>query len=149
LVALRSFMDTEAKGQVGGLECEVGARREMAGRSRKWKCAVCGSSNEEIIEGQNLNENSGNAKEEAVPDELRLAYREDLSTKSSKTATSATPTSSTTQEEPTSQDTRQRTTVVTRRRARRSQDAWLDKAIYAIAVLLAFLVARKLLSFIR
>jgi ubiquitin-conjugating enzyme E2 J1 len=149
LVALRSFMDTDAKGQLGGLECEDGARRDMAARSRRWRCAVCGKSNEHILEGQELDQAAGKSNEAAVPDGLRLAYREDLSAKSSKAVEPSTTASSATQERPSVQATGQRPAVVARRRGRQSQDTWLDKAIYAIAALLAILVVRKLVSFIR
>ncbi|KZF26550.1 UBC-like protein, partial [Xylona heveae TC161] len=38
LIAIRSFMDSDPKGQVGGLECDDAARRRMANESRKWAC---------------------------------------------------------------------------------------------------------------
>lgn len=71
-------MDTDAKGQVGGLECSADARRKMAEESREWKCAVCGKSNEEILKESAAEAGEGERKEEIVPEELRLAYREDL-----------------------------------------------------------------------
>ena len=49
LVAIRSFMDAEAAGQVGGVEASEGVRRDFAGLSREWKCEVCGSGNNEEI----------------------------------------------------------------------------------------------------
>lgn len=74
-------MDTDAKGQVGGLECSESARRKMADDSRRWRCAGCGKTNEEIMaesdeEVKRMGEST--KKEESVPEELRLAYREDL-----------------------------------------------------------------------
>lgn len=74
-------MDTDAKGQVGGLECSESARRKMADESRRWRCAGCGKTNEEIIaESEEEVKRLGEAtkREEVVPEELRLAYREDL-----------------------------------------------------------------------
>ncbi|KAF8453377.1 hypothetical protein BGX38DRAFT_418616 [Terfezia claveryi] len=41
LVAIRAFMDSEVGGQVGGLECSVEGRRDLAGWSREWKCREC------------------------------------------------------------------------------------------------------------
>ncbi|KAF8445314.1 ubiquitin-conjugating enzyme/RWD-like protein, partial [Terfezia claveryi] len=91
LVAIRAFMDSEVGGQVGGLECSVEGRRDLAGWSREWKCRECegGLTNEEVLErerrrweemggdgkkGERLGGREGNN----IPKELRLAYREDL-----------------------------------------------------------------------
>ncbi|XHG04361.1 hypothetical protein AWENTII_007634 [Aspergillus wentii] len=41
LLAIRSFMDGEAKGQVGGLDVSEEVRREYAVQSRGWCCEVC------------------------------------------------------------------------------------------------------------
>ncbi|EAL93946.1 ubiquitin-conjugating enzyme E2 [Aspergillus fumigatus Af293] len=51
LLALRSFMDADAKGQVGGLDVDVAVRRRYAVESRGWVCEVCegGRSNEEVL----------------------------------------------------------------------------------------------------
>ncbi|EUC51008.1 hypothetical protein COCMIDRAFT_21410 [Bipolaris oryzae ATCC 44560] len=83
LVALRSFMDTDAKGQLGGIECSKEARQRMAKESGAWKCAGCAKSNAEIIEeraalAKEIEEKEGKRKEEEVPEELRLAYRDEL-----------------------------------------------------------------------
>ncbi|KAF4171069.1 hypothetical protein CNMCM8927_004149 [Aspergillus lentulus] len=44
-------MDADAKGQVGGLDVDVGVRRQYAAESRRWVCDVCegGRSNEEVL----------------------------------------------------------------------------------------------------
>ncbi len=86
LVAIRSFMDTDAKGQLGGIECSKDARERMARDSRKWTCAGCGKSNAEIMKEreeavQAIEEKEGKRKEEEVPEELRLAYRDQLGQK--------------------------------------------------------------------
>jgi ubiquitin-conjugating enzyme E2 J1 len=52
LLALRSFMDADAKGQVGGLDLPESVRRRYAGESRTWRCEVCeggGKTNEEVL----------------------------------------------------------------------------------------------------
>lgn len=53
LLAIRSYMDVDAKGQVGGLEMSEQGRRQLAGESRGWRCGVegCngGRTNEEIL----------------------------------------------------------------------------------------------------
>ncbi|KAL5119906.1 hypothetical protein ACEQ8H_002268 [Pleosporales sp. CAS-2024a] len=86
LVALRSFMDTDAKGQVGGLECTRDAREKMARESRAWTCPACAKSNADIIRERELlvrdtDARHGPREEDAVPDDLRLAYRDELGTK--------------------------------------------------------------------
>jgi ubiquitin-conjugating enzyme E2 J1 len=131
-------MDTEAKGQVGGLECDGAARRDLAARSRKWVCQTCGRSNAEIL-AEHADGVEG--KEERVPEELKLAYREDLAPKREESAQTAT--------SPVAQrPDAQLRTAPPRRLARSSQDAWLDKAIYIVTALLVFFILRKLLSFV-
>jgi ubiquitin-conjugating enzyme E2 J1 len=49
LLAIRSFMEGDAKGQVGGLDVSESVRREHAERSRGWSCDLCGRSNEAIL----------------------------------------------------------------------------------------------------
>lgn len=85
-MAIRSFMDTDAKGQLGGIECSKDARERMARDSGKWTCAGCAKSNTEIMNEREkavkeIEEKEGKRKEEEVPEELRLAYREDFDKK--------------------------------------------------------------------
>lgn len=79
-------MDTDAKGQLGGLECGKEQRERMAKEGNTWKCSVCGKNNGEILkEREGMCEEAGGEekrKEEEIPEELRLAYREDLGKKS-------------------------------------------------------------------
>ncbi|KAF1927534.1 UBC-like protein [Didymella exigua CBS 183.55] len=86
LVAIRSFMDTDAKGQLGGIECSRDARERMARDSGKWACSGCGKSNTDIMKEceeavKDIEETEGKRKEEQVPEELRLAYRDELGQK--------------------------------------------------------------------
>ncbi|KAF9739043.1 hypothetical protein PMIN02_003065 [Paraphaeosphaeria minitans] len=79
LVAIRSFMDSEARGQVGGLECDRAVRERMASDSGSWRCPGCAKSNAEILrENEEACKETEGGREEAVPEELRLAYREEL-----------------------------------------------------------------------
>lgn len=80
LVAIRSFMDTDARGQLGGMEVAEGVRRRLAGESRAWKCVGCGRGNEEVMKEQEeaVIAGEGGGKEDEVPEQLRLAFREDL-----------------------------------------------------------------------
>lgn len=76
-------MDTDAKGQVGGIDSTEAARRKMASESGAYRCAACGKTNAEIMRereelAKEAEAEEGKKEEEAVPEELRLAYREDL-----------------------------------------------------------------------
>ncbi|KAJ9246667.1 hypothetical protein DTO207G8_8724 [Paecilomyces variotii] len=85
LIAIRSFMDADAKGQVGGLEAKEEARREWAEKSRGWTCDVCfggKKTNEQILtqwrevckrKGIVVDEYGG--EREVVPEELRLEMK--------------------------------------------------------------------------
>ncbi|CAK3862696.1 Hypothetical predicted protein [Lecanosticta acicola] len=85
LVAIRSFMDTDAKGQLGGMDSSEEVRKRLAAQSRAGRCAACGGrANEEIMREQEEHVKAvgggaeGAAKKDEVPEELRLAYRDDL-----------------------------------------------------------------------
>jgi len=79
LVAIRSFMDTDAKGQLGGMDAGEAVRRKMAKESREWKCGSCGRVNAEVMkEQEDAAAGEEGRKEEEVPEQLRLAFREDL-----------------------------------------------------------------------
>ncbi|KAJ4425270.1 hypothetical protein N0V82_000080 [Gnomoniopsis sp. IMI 355080] len=91
LVALRSFMETDPKGQLGGLDTSEAVRKQLATQSRAWKCAGCGGRpNEEIIreceeaaaKAADLDaeggESSRKTKEVEVPAELKLGFRDEM-----------------------------------------------------------------------
>lgn len=85
-MAIRTFMDTDAKGQLGGVECSRDARERMARDSGKWTCAGCGKSNAETMKEREdavkeIVGMEGKRTEEEVPEELRLAYRDELGQK--------------------------------------------------------------------
>ncbi|KFY34546.1 hypothetical protein V494_06680 [Pseudogymnoascus sp. VKM F-4513 (FW-928)] len=89
LVALRSFLETPAGGQVGGLDTTDATRRQLADQSKGWTCQGCGKTNEEILqesgEAAKALEEEGKARQEdTVPDELKLGYREDIEKESGK-----------------------------------------------------------------
>jgi len=78
-------MSGEAKGQVGGLDMSEEGRKRLAKESRGWRCAGgCGGrTNEEVLreceeEWKAMEGEGGERKEDAVPEELRLEYRDDL-----------------------------------------------------------------------
>ncbi|KAI5205068.1 UBC-like protein [Aureobasidium subglaciale] len=52
LVAIRSFMDTDAGGQVGGMSAPDNVRKVLAEKSREYSCAGCGRSGLAVLEEQ-------------------------------------------------------------------------------------------------
>jgi ubiquitin-conjugating enzyme E2 J1 len=84
LCAIRAFMSGDAKGQVGGLDMGAASRERLAKESRAWRCAGCGGrTNEEIIkeveqEWRENHEEGAEHRDDDVPEELRLAFRDDL-----------------------------------------------------------------------
>ncbi|KAL1965752.1 hypothetical protein VTN77DRAFT_5252 [Rasamsonia byssochlamydoides] len=82
LTAIRSFMDGDAKGQLGGLDATDEVRRMWAEKSRSWRCDVCsgGKTNEEILrEWREVCLQKGIAVDEEgrefVPEELKMHYK--------------------------------------------------------------------------
>jgi ubiquitin-conjugating enzyme E2 J1 len=72
-------MDTDAKGQLGGMDAGEAVRRKMARESREWKCGACGRVNAEVMrEQEEAAAGEEGRKEDEVPEQLRLAFREDL-----------------------------------------------------------------------
>jgi ubiquitin-conjugating enzyme E2 J1 len=76
-------MDTDAKGQLGGIECSKEAREKMARESHAWKCSACAKSNAETMKErqvlvQEIEDKQGKRNEEEIPEDLRLAYRDEL-----------------------------------------------------------------------
>ena len=92
LVALRSFMETDARGQLGGLDTSDQIRRSLAAESRSWRCAVCAHSNEEILReceerckeleaenpGEGSSDGAGRGKEVEIPAELKMGFRDEM-----------------------------------------------------------------------
>ncbi|KAK4203252.1 putative ubiquitin-conjugating enzyme E2 J1 [Triangularia verruculosa] len=89
LVALRSFMETDVKGQLGGLEAGGEVRRRLAGESKGWVCgggcplgAGVGRKNEEVMgEHVKLCEEMGvgeGGEGEKVPGELKMGWRDEM-----------------------------------------------------------------------
>jgi ubiquitin-conjugating enzyme E2 J1 len=155
LVAIRSFMDTDAKGQLGGMYASEEVRRRFAGQSSGWRCGACGKSNVEVMAGQDraVEEAGGDKKVEVVPEGLRLAYREDLGKQgdgnaaegSAAVGTGATPASSAVPSTiaPTRTVPAHAVAAQVQRPAARQDDgipAWIDKAIMGIVAVLAALV---------
>ncbi|KAK5993154.1 Ubiquitin-conjugating enzyme E2 J1 [Cladobotryum mycophilum] len=80
LVALRSFMETDARGQLGGLETTEAVRRRLAKESGSYRCSVCAKTNADIIE-----ESENRCKDESfteekveIPQELSMGWRDEM-----------------------------------------------------------------------
>lgn len=75
-------METDAKGQLGGLDTSEAERKRYAEASGNWRCSVCGESNRGILaaraEAAKANEVAEGSKrvEEEVPKELTLKYKD-------------------------------------------------------------------------
>lgn len=84
LVALRSFMETDPKGQLGGLETTDAVRRRLATESKAFRCAVCARSNADIIaeaEAASMEADGGAAAQDVlVPEELKMGWRDQMPT---------------------------------------------------------------------
>ncbi|KAF2216214.1 hypothetical protein CERZMDRAFT_33951 [Cercospora zeae-maydis SCOH1-5] len=172
LVAIRSFMVTDAKGQVGGMDASEDARKRWAAQSGKSKCATCGKTNEEIMAEQDeaVKEAGGESKNDVVPDELRLAYREDLSkpkdgintdTNGSVAQPSASvPNVVAPAERQSAQQSASTPAIPTatlptppaaqpqlvQRPPQDEMPAWIDKAIYGILTVLAFILWQRMVG---
>ncbi|CAM1508522.1 Fc.00g053700.m01.CDS01 [Cosmosporella sp. VM-42] len=83
LVALRSFMETNAQGQLGGVETTDAVRKRLAAESSSFKCQMCGKTNAEIIkECEELAQGAeSSSKEVEVPKELNMAWKDEMEAK--------------------------------------------------------------------
>ncbi|CAG8952786.1 hypothetical protein HYFRA_00009031 [Hymenoscyphus fraxineus] len=86
LVALRSFMETDAKGQLGGLEVPEKERRGISEGTGAWKCGGCGRTNGEILReceeaARELEEKGQKKGEVEVPKELKMGFKDEMGKK--------------------------------------------------------------------
>lgn len=84
-------METDAKGQLGGLECSKAERERVAEGSGSWKCGVCAKSNREILAEceeavKELEQEGKEVKDEVeVPSELKMGKKDDMGKKEEST----------------------------------------------------------------
>ncbi|TVY20640.1 Ubiquitin-conjugating enzyme E2 J1, partial [Lachnellula arida] len=86
LVALRAFMETDARGQLGGVEMSDRERGRIAGETPAWRCGGCGGkSNGEILgeceEAFRAKEREDGEKERVeveVPRELQMGFKDEM-----------------------------------------------------------------------
>lgn len=76
-------METEARGQLGGLEATDDVRQHLAKQSGAWTCAICAKSNTEIIKAckERCEETENSVPEVAIPQELTMSWKDDLQAK--------------------------------------------------------------------
>ncbi|OKL57713.1 hypothetical protein UA08_06905 [Talaromyces atroroseus] len=104
LTAIRSFMDGDAKGQLGGLDAPEDVRKVWAQKSRSWRCdCMDGKTNEQVLnEWREMCAQKGisvdNEDRETVPDQLKMSYKQNFDDNKSPSA----PAVSGTKERPTS-----------------------------------------------
>ena len=83
-------METDARGQLGGVETTDAVRRRLADESGAFTCISCGKSNAEIIKESEARctEQGGSSPPENVeiPSELKMGYRDELEAKQAETA---------------------------------------------------------------
>ncbi|KAI0167190.1 ubiquitin-conjugating enzyme/RWD-like protein [Pestalotiopsis sp. NC0098] len=88
IVALRSFMETDASGQIGGLNSSDNVRRSLAAESKSWTCPACARSNGEImrevvdrckeLDAAAAADGSSSRAEIEVPAELKMGFRDEM-----------------------------------------------------------------------
>lgn len=76
-------METDARGQLGGLETTDAVRQRLANESSTFKCSSCGKTNAEIIKEceERAKEASTSAEEVEVPKELNMGWRDEMGVK--------------------------------------------------------------------
>ncbi|KAL6700222.1 ubiquitin-conjugating enzyme/RWD-like protein [Trichoderma pleuroticola] len=80
IVALRSFMETDVLGQLGGLETTEAVRRRLAQESASFKCAVCARTNADIIAEceDRCKQAASPCQDISIPAELNMGWRDEL-----------------------------------------------------------------------
>ncbi|ODA83829.1 hypothetical protein RJ55_02345 [Drechmeria coniospora] len=88
IVALRSFMETSARGQLGGLESPDSVRRRFAQESTAFRCSTCGRTNADIIaeSEKRAQESSSAAADVEVPHDLRMGFKDEMEAKKAASA---------------------------------------------------------------
>ncbi|KAG6040563.1 hypothetical protein E4U41_000138 [Claviceps citrina] len=84
IVALRSFMETDARGQLGGLETTDEVRRRLARESRHFTCPTCARSNKDIIsesEQQAAESSTSKDADVQIPSELSMGWKDEMTAK--------------------------------------------------------------------
>ncbi|GJC93860.1 ubiquitin-conjugating enzyme [Colletotrichum higginsianum] len=76
-------METDPRGQLGGLETSDAVRKRHATASHAFKCPTCAKTNFEIIqeceEAAKANADPNSTAEVEIPSELKLGYKDEMS----------------------------------------------------------------------
>ncbi|KAF1808288.1 UBC-like protein [Eremomyces bilateralis CBS 781.70] len=157
LVALRSIMADDSRGQIGGLETSSEVRETFAKESWGWKCDTCGKCNREIMgewaEEVSAMEKRGEKLETSdtvIPPGLALAYKDGMAKrKESDPVATVASSSSNSPPRPTRSIDSTAPAALTPNHTPRTPDrdvlsAWIDRAIGFVAVALVFLLLRIL-----
>ena len=74
-------METDAKGQLGGLETSDAVRRRLATESQSFRCGICGKTNVDIMkecEERAKESDLVKATEVEIPPELKMGWKDDM-----------------------------------------------------------------------
>ncbi|KLU85380.1 ubiquitin-conjugating enzyme [Magnaporthiopsis poae ATCC 64411] len=164
LVALRSFMETDPRGQLGGLETTDDVRRRLAVESRGFRCASCGGrSNADIMAEAEAEaaKHAATAAEVQIPAELKMGWRDEMgggSSGNSKPAPAPAPAASAASAAAAAPDAGEDMEALTwtvplaeaaaRAQYRNSADGvpvWVDRAIAVISVMLVAMFLKVLM----
>jgi ubiquitin-conjugating enzyme E2 J1 len=91
IVALRSFMETDARGQLGGFDTTEAVRRRLAAESHAFRCGTCARTNADIIQEseQRARDAERPSDDVEIPKELNLGFRDELANKKTTEKTAA------------------------------------------------------------
>lgn len=81
MYSLRSFMETDPKGQLGGLETPNATRKRLALESQTFRCPACARTNKEIIkecEEQAAALGTASADDKEIPSELKMGWKDEM-----------------------------------------------------------------------
>ncbi|KAF4120142.1 ubiquitin-conjugating enzyme E2 J1 [Geosmithia morbida] len=80
IVALRSFMETDAHGQLGGYDTTEEVRRRLATESHSFRCPGCAKTNAEIIREceERAKEADTDGQDVDIPEELSMGFKDQM-----------------------------------------------------------------------
>lgn len=81
MLSLRSFMETDPKGQLGGLEIPDATRKRLALESQTFRCPTCARTNKEIMkecEEEAAALGTASADDKEVPSELKMGWKDEM-----------------------------------------------------------------------